>query len=137
MNHPRRTKEESKKLTAAGWFPFPELNEEQNDIIFQARLKGFASCFPSYPTAQAQADSTYRAAQAFLKPWVKITETGFNHGGLFRCCVENFRNVMVELTPTVDEQNLTVSPDAIVTCPHCKEEIFLDSDLVWKWNRKS
>ena len=66
INHPRRTIWQSRKLAEAGWFPFPELSEEENDVIFCARLAGFGSCYPAYPDAQSQADSTFRAAREFL-----------------------------------------------------------------------
>jgi hypothetical protein len=64
-NHPRRTIEQSRRLAECGWFPFPELTEEENDEIFCARLAGFGSCFPAYPTAQAQADLTLAAARKY------------------------------------------------------------------------
>lgn len=66
FNHPRRTLEQSRKLADAGWFPFPELTEEENDTIFQARLAGFGACFAAYPTATAQAHKTLRAAVDYL-----------------------------------------------------------------------
>ena len=65
-NHPRRTLGQSRELADAGWFPFPELTEEENDIIFQARLAGMASCFPAYPTAEKQAQATLLGAKTYL-----------------------------------------------------------------------
>lgn len=67
INHPRRTIEQSRKLADAGWFPFPELSEEENDVIFQARLLGFAPCFAAYSDAQAQANRTLAAARKHLE----------------------------------------------------------------------
>ena len=63
INHPRRTLEQSRKLADAGWYPFPELTEAENDEIFVARLAGFGSCYPAYPNAGAQAKSTLEAAR--------------------------------------------------------------------------
>ncbi len=56
---PRRTPEQAIRLHHSGWFPFPELNEADNDMIFQARLAGFGSCFPAYPDAETQAMNTF------------------------------------------------------------------------------
>lgn len=66
VHHPRRTIHQSRKLADAGWFSFPELTEEENDVIFQARLAGYGPCFPAYPTAEAQAKSTLEGARRFL-----------------------------------------------------------------------
>jgi hypothetical protein len=66
MNHPRRTVEQSAKLEDMGVFPFPELTEAANDVIFQARLAGYAAFFPAYPNAHSQATSTLKGAQAWL-----------------------------------------------------------------------
>jgi hypothetical protein len=63
INHPRRTLEQSRKLADAGWFPFPELTEEENDEIFIARLSGFGPCFMAYPDAETQARRTLAAAR--------------------------------------------------------------------------
>ena len=45
---------------------FPELTPEENNVIFRARLAGFASFFPCYPTAEAQARSTLNGARKWL-----------------------------------------------------------------------
>ncbi len=72
ISHPRRTLEQSRKLADAGWFPFPELTEEENDEILIARLGGFGDCFPAYPDASSQARNTLRAARTFnTKPQTK------------------------------------------------------------------
>jgi hypothetical protein len=67
MNHPRRTIHQSIKLADAGWFPFPELTEEENDVIFQARLAGFGPCYAALPDAETQARRTLAGARAFLE----------------------------------------------------------------------
>ena len=64
-NWPRRTMEQARKLADAGWFPFPELSEQENDEIFCARLAGFGPCFAAFPNAEAQAKRTLKAARAF------------------------------------------------------------------------
>jgi len=46
---------------------FPELTEAENDIIHEARACGYASCYPCYPTAEAQARSTLKGATNWLK----------------------------------------------------------------------
>ena len=66
INHPRRTIHQSRQLADAGWFPFESLNEEENDIIFCARLRGFAASFHAYPNAESQATRTLKAARTFL-----------------------------------------------------------------------
>lgn len=71
MNHPRRTSDESRRLTEAGWFPFPELTEAENDVIFRARLAGYGSCFAAWPTALAQAQATLAGAAKFLRQEAK------------------------------------------------------------------
>lgn len=67
VHHPRRTLEQSRKLADAGWFPFIELSDAENDIIFCARLAGYGSCFPAYPNATSQAMRTLAGANAFLE----------------------------------------------------------------------
>jgi hypothetical protein len=47
--------------------PFPELTPEENNTVFRARLKGYASFFPAYPSAEAQARSTLAGAVKWLK----------------------------------------------------------------------
>lgn len=71
INHPRRTIWQSIKLADAGWFTFPELDESENDEIFVARLAGFGSCFPAFPSAEAQARNTLQAARQFLARYFK------------------------------------------------------------------
>lgn len=46
---------------------FPELDESENHIILIARAKGFARFWPAFPSATAQAKSTFAAAQAWLQ----------------------------------------------------------------------
>lgn len=46
---------------------FPELTDAENNIVFRARLKGFASCFPCFPSAEAQARNTLAAATKWLE----------------------------------------------------------------------
>jgi hypothetical protein len=57
--------EQAAKLADAGWYPFPELTEEENDEIFIARLGGFGPCFAAYPDAEAQTRKTLAAARTF------------------------------------------------------------------------
>lgn len=64
--HPLRTAEESAKLSAAGWFSFPELDTRDNDLIFRARLAGFALSYAAVPNSQAQALNTLQAACVFM-----------------------------------------------------------------------
>jgi hypothetical protein len=63
INHPRRTLEQSRKLADAGWYPFPELTEAENDEIFIARLSGFGLCSAAYPDAESQARKTLKNAR--------------------------------------------------------------------------
>lgn len=49
------------------WGEFPKLSNADNEVIWRARELGFASFWPSYPTAQAQADNTLAGAKRFLK----------------------------------------------------------------------
>jgi hypothetical protein len=66
-NWPRRTMEQAEKLAKAGWYPFPELSEAENDEIFCARLAGFGLCSAAYPDAEAQARRTLANARRFLE----------------------------------------------------------------------
>jgi len=45
---------------------FPELSDDENEIIHEARAFGFGSSFPAYPSAEAQARNTLAAAKKFL-----------------------------------------------------------------------
>ena len=45
---------------------FPELSEEENEIVHEARALGFGASFICYPDAEAQARRTLRAARRFL-----------------------------------------------------------------------
>lgn len=45
---------------------FPELTDDENETIHEARACGFGSSFPAYPTAESQALSTLKAAQKWL-----------------------------------------------------------------------
>lgn len=71
INHPRRTLSQSRKLCDGGWYPFPELSESENDEIFCARLAGFGSCYPAYPTSLHQARQTLKSARDFMGQYKK------------------------------------------------------------------
>lgn len=57
------TERDGKKING----DFPELTWEENEIVHEARACGFASCFPCYPTAEAQARNTLAGAKRFLE----------------------------------------------------------------------
>ncbi len=46
---------------------FPELSSQENSIITDARLRGYAAFYPSFPSAKAQAENTLAGARAFLE----------------------------------------------------------------------
>jgi hypothetical protein len=46
---------------------FPELTEDENEIVHEARACGYGSCYPAYPTAEAQARSTLAGARKWLE----------------------------------------------------------------------
>lgn len=46
---------------------FPELTPEENNVIFRARIKGFASFYPAFPSAEAQARATLAGARKWLE----------------------------------------------------------------------
>lgn len=48
-----------------------------------------------------------------------------NTGGLFRCCID---------TITHDIQARKAGDT--LTCPHCKDEVVLGSDEVWRWAQR-
>ncbi len=52
---------------AFGAGDFPELTHDENEIIHEARTKGFGSSFPAYPDAEAQARNTLNAAKKHLE----------------------------------------------------------------------
>ena len=66
-NHPLRTVAESRRLTDSGWFAFPELTVTENDLVFRARLLGYAQCYPCYPDGETQARRTLTAAKQYLE----------------------------------------------------------------------
>jgi hypothetical protein len=45
---------------------FPELNEDENETIHEARAAGYGSCYPAYPDAATQARKTLAGARRFL-----------------------------------------------------------------------
>lgn len=57
---------------------FPELTDDQNQIIENARQLGFSGYFPAYPTAQHQAVWTLSAAKEFLRRFHQSVEQGAN-----------------------------------------------------------
>ena len=46
---------------------FSELTREENKIIHKARIEGFASFYPAYPSAESQARDTLKGAKEFLR----------------------------------------------------------------------
>jgi hypothetical protein len=46
---------------------FPELTEEENETIHEARVCGFGVSYPAYPTAESQARSTLAGAKKWLE----------------------------------------------------------------------
>lgn len=49
------------------WTPFPELTEDENEVVFEARACGFASFYPALPDAEAQARNTLAGARKWLE----------------------------------------------------------------------
>lgn len=46
---------------------FPELTDNENEEIREARREGFAEFWPVYPNGEAQANNTLRGARRFLR----------------------------------------------------------------------
>jgi len=45
---------------------YPELTDEENETIREARRKGFANFYPAFPDAMTQSLKTLEGAESFL-----------------------------------------------------------------------